>query len=49
MDKALFTNKNVLALKDDSKFYPNATPSPVLKWRYASKDEESIPLTSESI
>ncbi|PRP76234.1 coatomer subunit delta-like [Planoprotostelium fungivorum] len=45
MDKGLFTNKNVLALKDDSKFYPNATPSPVLKWRYATKDEDAVPLT----
>eukprot|EP01117_Protostelium_nocturnum_P012656 TRINITY_DN465_c0_g1_i1.p1 TRINITY_DN465_c0_g1~~TRINITY_DN465_c0_g1_i1.p1 ORF type:complete len:504 (+),score=226.97 TRINITY_DN465_c0_g1_i1:123-1634(+) len=44
MDKALFTSKNILALKDDSKSYLNSTPSPVLKWRFATKDEDMIPL-----
>jgi len=44
INKALY-NDNVLALKDATRTYPVGTPSSILKWRYVSKDEKSIPLT----
>lgn len=44
MNKNLYTQNQVLAL-NNNKAYPIATPSSVLKWRWATKDESSIPLT----
>jgi len=45
MNKTLYANDNVLALKDSSKAFPVGTTSSILKWRYATKDEKMIPLT----
>jgi len=44
MDKNMYSNDNVLALKDN-KAYPIGVASSILKWRYVSKDEKMIPLT----
>jgi len=45
MNKNLYANDNILALKDSSKAFPVGTASSILKWRYATKDEKMIPLT----
>jgi len=43
LNKNLFTEENILALRDQ-RSYPVSTPSSVLKWRFATTDEKSIPL-----
>lgn len=47
MNKDAYANDNVLMLKDNSKSYPIGTGSTILKWRYVTKDEKAIPLTSK--
>jgi len=44
MNKTSYTNDNILLLKDPSKAYPLATPSSILKWRYATTEESMMPL-----
>lgn len=44
MNKNLYTNDSTLALKDQGKAYPLDAPQSILKWRFASKDEDMIPL-----
>lgn len=48
MNKNLYSGENTLALKDSTKAYPLNTPSSILKWRYVTKDEKMVPLTSTS-
>jgi len=45
MNKNLFSNDDILALKDTGKAFPTVTPTSILKWRYATKEEKMIPLT----
>ncbi|KAG0305120.1 hypothetical protein BGZ98_004579 [Dissophora globulifera] len=45
VNKALFTNEKVIAFRDSSKEFPLNMPTGVLRWRYISKDESSIPLS----
>jgi len=45
MNKDLYANDGILALKDSSKAYPVGGASVILKWRYATKDDKVIPLT----
>lgn len=45
MEKNLYAKNQILALKDNSKSYPLGTPSSILKWRMATKDENLIPLS----
>jgi len=44
MDKNLYSNDKVLALKDN-KAYPIGVASSILRWRYVTKDDKMIPLT----
>jgi len=45
MNKNSFNNDNILALKDTGKAYPLVTPTSILKWRWATKEEKMMPLT----
>jgi len=45
MNKTLYSQKQILALKDTTKSYPTGTSSGILKWRWATKDEKYIPLS----
>jgi len=45
MNKTLYSQNQLLTLKDNTKSYPIGAPSSVLKWRWATKDEKYIPLT----
>ncbi|KAF9161251.1 Coatomer subunit delta [Actinomortierella ambigua] len=45
VNKPLFNNEKVIAFRDSSKEFPLNTPIGVLRWRYISKDEGSIPLS----
>ncbi|ORX98913.1 clathrin adaptor, mu subunit [Basidiobolus meristosporus CBS 931.73] len=44
VDKKLFNSEHCVALKDPSRPFPLNTSLGVVKWRYSSKDEDSIPL-----
>lgn len=44
MDKKLFADQKVLALKDPKRSFPIGTPLAVVKWRWVSKDETALPL-----
>jgi len=45
VDKKLFNSGSVIALKDPSKPFPVGTPLGILKWRFATRDENFIPLS----
>mmetsp|Transcript_15791 Transcript_15791/g.27223 ORF Transcript_15791/g.27223 Transcript_15791/m.27223 type:complete len:513 (-) Transcript_15791:47-1585(-) len=45
INKNLFTEENVLALKDPSRPFPTGSALGVLKWRYQTKDSSAVPLT----
>ncbi|KAG0235400.1 Coatomer subunit delta [Actinomortierella wolfii] len=45
VNKPLFNNEKIIAFRDSSKEFPLNTPIGVLRWRYISKDESSIPLS----
>lgn len=45
MDKRLFSAEQKIGLKDPSRPYPVGQALGVLKWRYQTKDEGSIPLS----
>ncbi|KAI1319012.1 Coatomer subunit delta [Mortierella claussenii] len=45
VNKVLFNSDKVIAFRDSSKEFPLNTPTGVLRWRYISKDESSIPLS----
>ncbi len=47
MDKKLFQSDTVIALKNPEKPFPIGSEVGVLKWRYQSTDESSVPLTSQ--
>jgi len=44
MNKNLYSQNQILALKDQTKSYPVGAPSSVLKWRWATKEDKYIPL-----
>jgi len=44
MNKNLYSQNQILALKDSTKSYPVGSPTGVLKWRWATKEEKYIPL-----
>ncbi|KAG0294462.1 Coatomer subunit delta [Linnemannia gamsii] len=45
VNKILFNKEKAIAFRDSSKEFPLNTPTGVLRWRYLSKDESSIPLS----
>lgn len=45
MDRALFNNENVLALKDISKGFPINQTVGILKWKLIQKDASSLPFS----
>jgi hypothetical protein len=45
IDKDLFRNKSQIGLKNPAKPFPINTDVGVLKWRFSTQDETSIPLT----
>ncbi|KAF9180098.1 Coatomer subunit delta, partial [Haplosporangium sp. Z 11] len=45
VNKVLFNSEKIIAFRDASKEFPLNTPTGVLRWRYISKDESSIPLS----
>ncbi|KAF9365880.1 Coatomer subunit delta [Mortierella sp. NVP85] len=45
VNKALFGSDKIIAFRDSSKEFPLNTPTGVLRWRFISKDEGSIPLS----
>lgn len=52
MNKELFSNENILGLKDPNRPFPtgqtgDAAGVGLLKWRMQSTDESIVPLTSE--
>lgn len=47
VNKALFGSDKIIAFRDSSKEFPLNTPTGVLRWRFISKDEGSIPLSSK--
>ncbi|MCO5548082.1 hypothetical protein L7F22_001539 [Adiantum nelumboides] len=44
IDKKLYLDENILALKDSTKSFQAGTPSGILKWRLQSKQESLVPL-----
>lgn len=48
VNKVLFNSEKTIAFRDSSKEFPLNTPTGVLRWRFISKDESSIPLSSMS-
>ena len=49
IDKKLFSQNSVIALKQGGKGFPMNSEIGILKWRLQTKDENMIPLTSESV
>ena len=51
MNKELFSNENILGLKDPNRPFPTGQGSDagvgLLKWRMQSTDESMVPLTSK--
>ncbi|KAG0210569.1 Coatomer subunit delta [Mortierella sp. GBA30] len=45
VNKVLFNSEKVIAFRDSSKEFPLNTATGVLRWRFISKDESSIPLS----
>lgn len=48
VDKELFKSRGLIGLKNSAKPFPLNTDVGVLKWRWQTQDESSVPLTSES-
>lgn len=44
IDKQLYSNDNILGLKDPSRPFPTGSELGILKWRFQSKDEDLVPL-----
>lgn len=47
VDKELFRSRGLIGLKNSAKPFPLNTDVGVLKWRWQTQDETSIPLTSK--
>jgi hypothetical protein len=45
IDKNLYSDKNILGLKDPSRPFPTGNPLGILKWRMQSKQESLVPLS----
>ncbi|KAF9145311.1 Coatomer subunit delta [Mortierella sp. GBA39] len=45
VNKVLFNTEKTIAFRDSTKEFPLNTPTGVLRWRFISKDESSIPLS----
>lgn len=46
IDKNLYSDKNILGLKDPSRPFPTGNPLGILKWRMQSKQDSLVPLSS---
>jgi hypothetical protein len=46
VDKNLWAQQYIIATKDAAKPFPINQPTPVLKWRYVTKEESMVPLAS---
>ncbi len=46
MNKNSFAAENVLVLKDATKQYQVGVKSSILKWRYVTKDDSALPISS---
>ncbi|KAJ7555216.1 hypothetical protein O6H91_05G026900 [Diphasiastrum complanatum] len=44
IDKELFSQQNILGLKDPNRPFPTGTPSGVVKWRMQSRQESLVPI-----
>lgn len=49
IDKNLYSERNVLGLKDPSRPFPTGNPLGILKWRMQSKQESMVPLSSKQL
>lgn len=49
VDKELFKTRGLIGLKNSAKPFPLNTDVGVLKWRWQTQDESSVPLTSKNI
>lgn len=47
VDKELFKTRGLIGLKNSAKPFPLNTDVGVLKWRWQTQDESSVPLTSK--
>jgi hypothetical protein len=47
VDRVLFRNENVVQMGDPSRSFPINQPLEVVRWRYITQDETSIPLSSK--
>ena len=45
IDKAMYTAKRVLGVRDPSKPFPVGVPQGILKWRFQSTDVDMVPIT----
>eukprot|EP01025_Chloroclados_australasicus_P014838 TRINITY_DN1701_c0_g1_i5.p1 TRINITY_DN1701_c0_g1~~TRINITY_DN1701_c0_g1_i5.p1 ORF type:complete len:504 (-),score=75.88 TRINITY_DN1701_c0_g1_i5:301-1812(-) len=45
IDKALYSQENLLGMKDPSRPFPAGSPLGILKWRFQTKDESFLPLS----
>lgn len=45
IDKALYSSKQLLGVKDPSKPFPVGLPQVILKWRFQSNDVDLVPIT----
>lgn len=45
IDKALYSSKQLLGVKDPSKPFPIGLPQVILKWRFQSTDVDLVPIT----
>jgi len=45
IDKNLYSDKNILGLKDPSRPFPTGNPLGILKWRMQSKQDSLVPLS----
>lgn len=47
VDRALFKNENVVQMGDPTRSFPINQPLEVVRWRYITQDETTIPLSSK--
>lgn len=45
IDKAMYTSKRILGVRDPSKPFPVGVPQGILKWRFQSTDVDMVPIT----
>ena len=47
VDRNLWSSQSMIGCKDPAKPFPVNQSTPVLKWRYSTKDESMVPITSK--